>query len=94
MGAQHTPMTQDDHAAALGFITTLSEHLLSQDPEANPQEEPGMQAPESGSQINSSGGQAMVKDEEQDKEIQDIRAELVKLQQDDGKTAKDTATPQ
>lgn len=31
--AQHSPMSTDDHAAALGFITTLSKGLLPQQEE-------------------------------------------------------------
>lgn len=32
-------MSDDDHAAALGFITTLSEHMFHQAPEESPQDQ-------------------------------------------------------
>lgn len=87
-GAEHTPMSDDDHAAALGFITSLSEDMLSQDPEANPPEEASMEAP-------TEEEEPVEKDDEQDQEIADIRAELERLLDDeDDQETEDTETPE
>lgn len=93
-------LSEDDIASALGFATTISEPLLPQDHTDNQQNEPAQTADtthQKGSEVNSSGAQAMNKDEEQDKEIQDIRTELEKLmsqettQPNDGAQTEDTA---
>lgn len=93
-------LSHDDLAATLGYITTLSEHHMNIE-QAMSQPQQGQQPQEQQpSEVNSSGTQAQTKDESQDKEITDIRAELEKLQQEistNGQstdTATNTGTPQ
>lgn len=90
-------LSEDDIASALGFSTTLSEPLLPQDQMDNGQDESQQTADQSlqtTADVNSSGAQAMTKDEEQDKEIQDIRAGLEKLRSQGDTTPTDGTQPE
>lgn len=74
---QHPEMSDDETASALGFITTLSEHLQNSGQEDDEQEtdpsedsKPDKQQPE---------GKTDSIDDEQQTEIDDIRRELEEL---------------
>lgn len=98
-------LSDNDLAAALGFHTTLSEPLIPQDAGNDQQAEQGQTADESpqtkqdASKDNSMGG-GTKHDNYQDKEIADIRAQLMELmQQETNETQneqedQDTGTPQ
>ena len=84
-------LTPDEHAAALGFITTLGEHAhMAQQPQEEPtsEETPQEQKTEPSEEKEPEDHEA-----EQDTEIQAIRAELEQLLAEENKNgteSKDT----
>lgn len=107
MGQGGAAMTTDDMAAMLGFITSIGQmQHQEQNPEAQTeeqgteQERPQETPPEPSKQPqDESPGEDKARDEAMQKEIEDIRSELEKLQKDGttendttGKTTEDTAT--
>lgn len=83
-------MSSDDLAAALGYITTLSEHMFHQG--QNPVDElQGQSQPQQKEPPKESATETK-KDTEQDKEIADIRAQLEKLIADEENEQEGTST--
>lgn len=79
-------MSHDDTAAALGYITTLSEHMFHHGNPADDLSSSGTQ-----NSTSDTGTTDQKHNDEQDKEIEAIRKELEVLKQDD-QTGKNNPT--
>lgn len=95
--AQHPEMTDDETAAALGFITTLSEQMMTPGEEDDLQEENPEEAPAPVSETETPEEPVedleAKKNEARDAEIEAIRKELEVLKQeveDDDTEGEDT----